>query len=301
MFMKSQTDKSTVVKFRTFLENSELLSFLKGKSTINKKFLARTKRHVKTRVATLLFANTLSLTTSAQALVSDPTVTAAITADMVTQKEIGEDTKKEMTKIQAAMLIIDTQMAALHKLESQYLDYLKTCSNTVEHVEQIWDIAEQIVALPNNLAKLGQAMKNKPSGGLKQAAITLFEAYHKEQTSLIIQIPKTITNCKTIISQLVLNGKSAISKDSLNFQFNVEQDPSMSYHKASLLNSYERIALLNQLKSELVNLNWKIRLTTYGVQYATWWGVFRAFDRESYYYYIDAERICKHVISTFSS
>ena len=144
-------------------------------------------------------------------------------------------------------------------------------------------------------------MRDKPSGGLKQAAITLFEAYHKEQTSLIVKIPKTIANCKTIISKLVLNGKSAISKDSLNFQFNVEEDPAMSYHKASLLNSYERLSLLNQMKAELRDLNWKIRLTTYGVKYATWWGVFRAFDPESYYFYVDAERICRHVISTFKS
>ena len=41
---------------------------------------------------------------------------------------------------------IDAQMAALHKLEDQYLDYLKTCANTVEHVEQIWDIAEELIS-----------------------------------------------------------------------------------------------------------------------------------------------------------
>ena len=105
----------------------------------------------------------------------------------------------------------------------------------------------------------------------------------------------------TLERQLVLNGKSAISRDSLNIQFNVEQDSAMSYHKASLLNSYERLALLNELKHELTDLNWKIRLNTYGVKYATWWGVFRAFDPESYYFYVDAERICRHVISTFKS
>ena len=171
----------------------------------------------------------------------------------------------------------------------------------MEHVEQIWDIAEELIELPKNLENLGKAIRDKPSGGLKQAAITLFEAYHKEQTSLLVKVPKTIANCKKIIGQLVLNGKSAISRDSLNIQFNVEQDSAMSYHKASLLNSYERLALLNQLKHELTDLNWKIRLNTYGVKYATWWGVFRAFDPESYYFYVDAERICRHVISTFSS
>ncbi len=256
---------------------------------------------MKLRIANSIIAALAALNINAQAIVSDPTVAAAITLDMTTQKDIQDDTKKEMTKIQAAMLVIDTQMAALHKLEDQYLDYLKTCANTVENVEQLWDIAAELIELPQNLEKLGKAMRDKPSGGLKQAAITLFEAYHKEQTSLIVKIPKTIANCKTIISKLVLNGKSAISKDSLNFQFNVEEDPAMSYHKASLLNSYERLSLLNQMKAELRDLNWKIRLTTYGVKYATWWGVFRAFDPESYYFYVDAERICRHVISTFKS
>ena len=256
---------------------------------------------MKLRIANSIIAALAALNINAQAIVSDPTVAAAITLDMTTQKDIPDDTKKEMTKIQAAMLVIDTQMAALHKLEDQYLDYLKTCANTVENVEQLWDIAAELIELPQNLEKLGKAMRDKPSGGLKQAAITLFEAYHKEQTSLIVKIPKTIANCKTIISKLVLNGKSAISKDSLNFQFNVEEDPAMSYHKASLLNSYERLSLLNQMKAELRDLNWKIRLTTYGVKYATWWGVFRAFDPESYYFYVDAERICRHVISTFKS
>ena len=256
---------------------------------------------MKLRIANSIIAALAALNINAQAIVSDPTVAAAITLDMTTQKDIQADTKKEMTKIQAAMLVIDTQMAALHKLEDQYLDYLKTCANTVENVEQLWDIAAELIELPQNLEKLGKAMRDKPSGGLKQAAITLFEAYHKEQTSLIVKIPKTIANCKTIISKLVLNGKSAISKDSLNFQFNVEEDPAMSYHKASLLNSYERLSLLNQMKAELRDLNWKIRLTTYGVKYATWWGVFRAFDPESYYFYVDAERICRHVISTFKS
>ena len=256
---------------------------------------------MKLRIANSIIAALAALNINAQAIVSDPTVAAAITLDMTTQKDIQDDTKKEMTKIQAAMLVIDTQMAALHKLEDQYLDYLKTCANTVENVEQLWDIAAELIELPQNLEKLGKAMRDKPSGGLKQAAITLFEAYHKEQTSLIVKIPKTIANCKTIISKLVLNGKSAISKDSLNFQFNVEEDPAMSYHKAGLLNSYERLSLLNQMKAELRDLNWKIRLTTYGVKYATWWGVFRAFDPESYYFYVDAERICRHVISTFKS
>ena len=81
--------------------------------------------------------------------------------------------------------------------------------------------------LPKNLENLGKAIRDKPSGGLKQAAITLFEAYHKEQTSLLVKVPKTIANCKKIIGQLVLNGKSAISRDSLNIQFNVEQDSAM--------------------------------------------------------------------------
>ena len=256
---------------------------------------------MKLRIANSIIAALAALNINAQAIVSDPTVAAAITLDMTTQKDIQDDTKKEMTKIQAAMLVIDTQMAALHKLEDQYLDYLKTCANTVENVEQLWDIAAELIELPQNLEKLGKAMRDKPSGGLKQAAITLFEAYHKEQTSLIVKIPKTIANCKTIISKLVLNGKSAISKDSLNFQFDIEENPAMSYHKASLLNSYERLSLLNQMKTELRDLNWKIRLTTYGVKYATWWGVFRAFDPESYYFYVDAERICRHVISTFKS
>ena len=256
---------------------------------------------MKSRIASIILSTALSLSATAQGLVEDPTVAAAVTADMVTQKSIGDDTKKEMTKIQAAMLVIDAQMAALHKLEDQYLDYLKTCANTVEHVEQIWDIAEELIELPKNLENLGKAIRDKPSGGLKQAAITLFEAYHKEQTSLLVKVPKTIANCKKIIGQLVLNGKSAISRDSLNIQFGVSQDSAMSYHKASLLNSYERLALLNQLKQELTDLNWKIRLNTYGVKYATWWGVFRAFDPESYYFYVDAERICRHVISTFSS
>lgn len=256
---------------------------------------------MKSRIVSIIFTATLAFQASAQGLVEDPTVAAAIGVQTATLKEVGDETNKEMSKIEAAQLIIDTQLAAIHKLEDQYLDYLKTCANTVENVEQLWDIAEELIELPTNLQKLVKAMRDKPSGGLKQAAITLFEAYHKEQTSLLVKVPKTITNCKKIIGQLVLNGKSAISRDSLNIQFNVDQDSSMSYHKASLLNSYERIAMLNELKHELTDLNWKIRLTTYGVKYATWWGVFRAFDPESYYFYVDAERICKHVISTFKS
>lgn len=245
------------------------------------------------------FALFTSPKSHAQAIVEDPTVTGAITLLHSTTKEIGDDQTKQMTKIEAAQLILDAQLTALHKLEDQWLDYLKTCSNTVQNVEQLWDIAEEPIKLPENLKKLGQAMRNKPSGGLKQAAITLFKAYHKENTSLIVKIPKTINNCKTIISQIVLNGKSAISKDSLKFQFNVEKDSAMSYYKASLLNSYERIIFLNQLRHELEDLNWKIRVTTYGVKYATWWGGFRAFDPESYYTFIDTERICKKIINTF--
>lgn len=266
---------------------------------------AITAKFFSTKIRMIVVVAGFALFTSpkshAQAIVEDPTVTGAIALLHSTTKEIGDDQTKQMTKIEAAQLILDAQLVALHKLEDQWLDYLKTCANTVQNVEQLWDIADELIELPKNLEKLGQAMRDKPSGGLKQAAITLFEAYHKENTSLIIKIPKTISNCKTIISQIVLNGKSAIHKDSLNFQFNVEQDSAMSYHKASLLNSYERIALLNELKHELSDLNWKIRLTTYGVKYATWWGVFRAFDPESYYTYVDSERICKQIINTFKN
>ena len=103
---------------------------------------------MKLRIANGIIALLAALNINAQAIVSDPTVAAAITLDMTTQKDIQDDTKKEMTKIQAAMLVIDTQMAALHKLEDQYLDYLKTCANTVENVEQLWDIAAELIELP---------------------------------------------------------------------------------------------------------------------------------------------------------
>lgn len=254
---------------------------------------------MKSRIANLIIACFAALEINAQAVVTDPTVAAAIGADAVVQKEIQDDVKKEMTKIEAAQLLVGVEIDALHKLEDQWLDYLKTCANTVENVEQLWDIAEELIEMPKNLEELVKAMRDKPSGGLKQAAITLFEAYHKEETSLLVKVPKTIANCKRIIGQIILNGKSAISRDSLNIQFNVEADSAMSYHKASLLNSYERIAMLNEIKAELRDLNWKIKLTTYGVKYATWWGVFRAFDPYSYYCYVDAERICREVIKTF--
>ncbi len=293
--MKSPTDNRSTAKTRKNCGLDVIHHLKKGQYPSS--FLGRLFN--KRLALSFLAAMAMSLNISAQAIVSDPTVAAAVTLDMETTKNIGEDQKKEMTKMQAAMLVVDAQLAALHKLEDQWLDYLKTCANTVENVEQLWDIAEELIELPTNLENLVKAMQDKPSGALKQAAITLFEAYHKEQTSLLVKVPKTIANCKKIISQIVLNGKSAIHKDSLNFQFNVEQDSAMSYHKASLLNSYERIALLNELKHELSDLNWKIRLNTYGVKYATWWGVFRAFDPESYYFYIDAERICKQVINTF--
>ena len=103
---------------------------------------------MKLRIANGIIASLAALNINAQAIVTDPTVATAITLDMNTQKEIQDDTKKEMTKIQAAMLVIDTQMAALHKLEDQYLDYLKTCANTVENVEQLWDIAAELIELP---------------------------------------------------------------------------------------------------------------------------------------------------------
>ena len=49
---------------------------------------------MKLRIANSIIAALAALNINAQAIVSDPTVAAAITLDMTTQKDIQDDTKK---------------------------------------------------------------------------------------------------------------------------------------------------------------------------------------------------------------
>lgn len=254
---------------------------------------------MKSRIVSLIAAGFFTFTTYAQTLVFDPTVWAAIEAMRSESKEIGEKQEEQMTKMQAAQALVAVELEKIHKIEDQWLDYLKTCDNTVQNLQQIWNIAKELYDLPNNLNDLLKAMEYKPSGAVKESAVLLLKAYHKDKNSLIMKVPATINNCKVILGKLVLNGKSAISKDSLNIQFNVEGNDNMSYHEASLLNSYERIGLLNQLQSELSSLNWRIRCTITGVKYATWWDVLEAFDWQTYSFYVNSKYICERVIRTF--
>ena len=259
---------------------------------------------MKSRIANIIIAAIIPACCWAQVgLYSNPALEALLFKAHNDLKDYKVEIAKEQTKTQAAMALIDVNLERIHKVENQWLDYLKTSYNTIQNAHQLVDITNLLIDIPTELKELGEAMKKRPMGVLKYGAVVAYGAFHQKEGELTQQVVKSYYHTVQIIQQLILNGKSAINKDSLyNQYFDLGGgviDTNMSYHKASLLNSYERLNLLDQLRGELTALKNTIRQTKYMINSITWWGVWRGISAETYWAFINGEQLVKQVIATY--
>ena len=236
---------------------------------------------------------------SVATIVEDP----LLIADLVTwRKEVmkrADKMEEQQQEIIAKQSLTVTALNYIHSIEKEWLDYLNTCANTVTGVMDIVSIGEKLYEMPKLLVDVLEVVKEEPSGAAKEGAILLFKHLNKQSSDVLLEIPKMYNECKDIIDKLVLNGKKAISKDSLDLQYHVEDNEDMSYHKASLLNSYERISLIRQIKEKVNLLHWRLSMMKYELKYLTWWDVLYAFDRETVFFIWGNEAAYKRVLASF--
>lgn len=236
---------------------------------------------------------------SVAAVVEDP----LLIADLVTWRQ--EVMKRADKMEEQQQQIIEKQSLTvvalnyIHAIEKEWLDYLNTCANTVNGVMDIVTIGEKLYEIPNLLVDIMEVVKDEPTGAVKEGAILLFKHLNKQSKDVLLEIPAMYRDCVNIIDNLVLNGKRSVSKDSLNLIYNVEGNEDMTYHKASLLNSYERLSLISQIKAKVNRLHWRLNMMKYELKYLTWWDVLYAFDRETVYFIWGNENAYKRVLASF--
>lgn len=250
------------------------------------------------RICLMAVAMLMAMTANAQ-VYTDPVLTGTVIEAKNNLENTHEEANKEINKLQAAMVVVDAGLVKIYEVENTWLDYLKTCYNTVQNAHQIVRISKLLVDIPNDIKKLGEAINDTPLGALKYGAVVAWSALHKEKAGFDKQMKQTYINTIKIINQLVLNGKSSVNKTALDSMYNISGDTTMSYHKASLLNSRERVSLLDQLNGELSGLRYHVRSATYMIRSITWWGVWREISPETYYAFIDGKQLAKEVIETF--
>lgn len=259
---------------------------------------------MKSRIASIILTAMLSVNTWGQiGVYSNPILEAALLKAKSDLHEIHVEQKKEMTKLQTAMAAVDVNLERIHKVENQWLDYLKTSYNTIQSAYQIVDITNYLIDIPDELKELGDAMKNKPDGILKYGAVVAWGAFHNEEGQLWKRVVQSYNHAILVIKELVMNGKEFVNKDSLITKWGTYADgtvdTTMTHHKAILLNSRERMNLLDQLRNELCALKNYIREIKYMVYSITWWGVWRGISPETYWAFINGEELAKQVIATY--
>lgn len=257
---------------------------------------------MKSRIVSIIVMITMTLTTHAQSVAqftTDPILTAAIETMHQGLKDLGNKMHNDMKEVAVSQGLIYTSLEKLHTLENTYLDYLQTCANTVENIADIVDIAKELYKLPNNIIEMGQEMRKEPIGVIKKGSIMLFKVLNKQRNEMLLKIPETFIECKEIINNLVLNGKMAISKDSLASFYQINEDNGMTYHRASLLNSYERMNLIRQVKARIQALNYEIYMMRYELKCLSWWDVLYAFDPMAFGLYFDSKYCYQRVLNTF--
>lgn len=292
--MKSPTDNRSTAKTRKNCGLDVIHHLKKGQYPSS--FLGRLFN--KRLALSFLAAICIIMQIDAQ-IYTDPVLTGTIEVAKGNLEDTHEEANKELNKLQGAMVVVDAGLAKIYEVENTWLDYLKTSYNTIQNAHQIVRITKLLVEIPSDIKNLGKAIADTPEGALKYGAVVAWSALHKEKEGFDKQMKQTYINTIRIINQLILNGKSSVSKAGLDSLYNISGDTTMSYHKASLLNSRERLNLLDQLNAELSGLRYHVRSAIYMIRSITWWGVWREISPETYYAFVDGKQLAKEVIDTF--
>ena len=96
----------------------------------------------------------LTVALNSHAQQTDPTLTAAVTAQTFTLKSLFDARKSTQEKILAATGIEEVQLQQLHDIEKKVLDYMANVSGLMQNLYQVKRTAELVtVEIPRKIGR----------------------------------------------------------------------------------------------------------------------------------------------------
>lgn len=234
-------------------------------------------RSLKWQTAFLSFA-LLLLSNNALALdiYVDPVLTAAVVAQTKAMEKVHEDQNDKLTKIEAANIVITTQLHKLHNLEDSIYKYL---SNAQAFVNNLYDIKKIIelstIEIPHNISRCIDAVP----GHLEGVAITA--VLNKNVTNTALEITSLVSFLETLCATGgYVDGVGSDKK----------------FEKVNLLNSSQRYFIINKILGTLESINWRFKMLRTQFLIYNWKNLFQELDPHSWEFYIGARYIAEDVI-----
>lgn len=207
-----------------------------------------------------------------QVIVSDPALTAAVAADMASDKvNFGARVKSHLALI-AEETALNATMHKLHKLEEKAVDYLSNASMAVENLYQVKRIGELVaIEIPKNFKELIRNAK----GNLQGSVVTILVSdYVKDARLQMLALAPMVAN-------LVTSG---------TFNFGKGEK------KVNLLNAQERYYILSDILRRLESINTDAKIMRWQVQMLSWKTIVFKYSPLTWGRFINGKYIAKKVL-----
>jgi hypothetical protein len=210
----------------------------------------------------------LTATIESLAQQTDPALTAAVTAQTFTLKDLFDARHSTQEKILAATGIEEVQLQQLHDIEKKVLDYMANVSGLMQNLYQVKRTTELVtVEIPRNI----NAATNACKGHLKGTAIAL--AVSDEIRDIYAQIGSLSALCTSLVKTKTVDG-----------------------NKVNLLNAAERYWLCEKIVSSLEDINSALYVLSWQIQYLSWEDLWRGLDPETWCNYMQGRWMAESCI-----
>lgn len=217
---------------------------------------------------------------------TDPSLTAAVTAQTTMLNNLFKKREKTQKKIIAAETAVTAAMATVHNVENKMLDYLSNAQGAMKNLYQIKRAAELVTTeIPKNIVFL----KNSVPGHLKGTAITVLVSNRIKDVTL------EMTSLYPFMAQLVANGSYNVTG------FNGKGDIVQKEHKINLLNSAERYYVANNIVTKLENINMSLYLLAWEIRTYDWFNLWYGLDPDGWCTIMAGKNIVNGIINDWKN
>lgn len=239
------------------------------------------------RLRTISLALLLALgVTEGYSQQTDPTLTAAVTAQSTMLSNLFKKREKTQKKIIAAETAVTVAMAEVHNVENKMLEYLSNAQGAMKNLYQLKRATELVTTeIPKNIVFL----KNSIPGHLKGTAITVIVSDRIKDVTL------EMTSLYPFMAQLVTNGSYNVTG------FNNKGDIVQEKHKVNLLNSAERYYVANNVVTKLENINMSLYLLAWEIRTYSWFNLWYGLDPDGWINIMAGKNIINGIINDWKN
>lgn len=201
------------------------------------------------------------LCTYAEVISHDPVLTSAIVKSDMLQKDLHEKRHKDREETITAQGFITGALAEIHNVENTILEYMSQASSVLTNCQQIVNIGEYVLQIPQELAGVISDAGKHPKG----AAISAL--YKKKYIEIYTEVIET----GELIEKLVTS------------KYSFGEGKKTDEKHVNLLSSAERYYILNSVESKLKRILFDLQIIRYYIKTLSWRDLWLAIDPMSYY------------------